>query len=236
MKVESDWKHKAGGYIHKLSPDLKQRIKNVFRKCQKSEPKKPPSYWHEVVMSAVDNADAPKKVEQLSRQLGLSITALSRLMVGWDGKAWTFPMWDGFGNLCGVRTRYPNGNKRSVKGSRNGLFYPLEVWKYEHNLLFICEGPTDTAAILDLGFDAIGRPCALGGCQLLTDFLAASRRPVVLMADRDERGIRGMKQLIEVIKPYVARLSLLTPPRGIKDAREWLNSGVKHDDIVDLIQ
>jgi len=61
-----------------------------------------------------------------------------------------------FGKIIGIRRRLPNGRKISLTSSKTGLFIPADL--SPEGLLLICEGPTDTAAALDLGFAAIGRP------------------------------------------------------------------------------
>ena len=88
----------------------------------------------------------------ISIKLGISANSLKRLRVGWDGKAFTFGMSNDFGKIIGIRRRFPNGSKVSLKGSKTGLFVPTGL-SHEGSLL-TCEGPTDTAAALDLSFDA----------------------------------------------------------------------------------
>jgi len=94
-------------------------------------------------------------LSRLSKELGVSVQSLRRLGVGSNGAGYTFPMSDAEGKVIGLRTRYPSGGKAAEKGSRNGLFIPADL--PDDGLLLICEGPSDTAAALDLGFAAIGR-------------------------------------------------------------------------------
>ena len=58
-------------------------------------------------------------------------------------------MTDVDGNVWGIRIRRPDGAKFSIKGGKEGLFIPEE---FGGDRLLIAEGPTDTAALLDLGF------------------------------------------------------------------------------------
>ena len=82
------------------------------------------------------------------------------------GAMLAFPMHDGHGDVCGIRTRLADGSKRAVTGSRAGVFLttvPMDV------PAVVCEGPTDAAAALALGFEPIGRPsCAGCSCTMRT--------------------------------------------------------------------
>ncbi len=98
------------------------------------------------------------KQEQLGRLaegLGVSAESLKRLGIGQNYSGFTFPMSDASGQIIGIRVRYPSGVKAAEQGSKQGLFIPAEL-PTDEALLLICEGPTDTAAALDLGFAAVG--------------------------------------------------------------------------------
>lgn len=88
------------------------------------------------------------------------------------------------------------------------------------------EGPTDCAALLDLGFSAVGRPSCTGGVRHLVD-LARALRPseVAIIADGDAPGQRGAASLAAVLVAYCPAVRVATPPAGIKDARQWKQRG-----------
>ena len=174
----------------------------------------------------------------LARELGVTSESLSRLHVGWAPKhrAFTFPMRDGDGNVCGIRLRRIDGRKLAVKGSRQGLFIPANVPIV--GPLLICEGPTDTSALLDLHFDAVGRPSCTGGAQLLVE-LVRDWHPdeVSIIADADAPGQRGASYLASRLAGYVASgVRVVTPPAGAKDAREWVKLGATRDDVLQAIE
>jgi hypothetical protein len=110
-----------------------------------------------------------------------------------------FPMRDGAGNICGIRTRDPDGAKRAIRGSRVGVFIP-GVHDANRQTV-ICEGPTDGAAAMALGFEPIGRPSCTGSERQVVD---ACRRwgieRVTLCADADGPGIAGAKKLGDVLQ------------------------------------
>jgi 5S rRNA maturation endonuclease (ribonuclease M5) len=92
--------------------------------------------------------------------------------------------------------------------------------------MLVAEGPTDTAALLDMGFATVGRSCCTGGTQLLVE-LARIRacNDVVIVSDADENGRRGAKALASVLAAYLRRVRVICPPAGVKDARAWKQAG-----------
>ena len=87
------------------------------------------------------------------------------------------------------------------------------------NTLIVCEGPTDTAAILDLGFDAIGRP-SCHGCEDYVRDLARGK-DMVILADDDGPGRDGAIQLAKAIRWKSNSTKIISPHNGCNDAREW---------------
>ena len=183
-------------------------------------------------LSRTRTAVDPARLLRLAERLGLSVTSLNRLGIGWafDSGAWAFPMTDATGGLLGIRLRLDSGRKFAVTGGREGLFIPADL--PQGGELLIAEGPTDCAALLDLGFAAVGRFCCTGGGRLVVE-LVESRRPmsVVIVADADEPGQRGADTLASVLVLYVPRLRIIKPPDGIKDARAWKQAGVTAADL-----
>lgn len=68
-------------------------------------------------------------LERLADDLRLPADAVERMRPGWCGVhgAWTFPMFDDAGELIGIRLRKPTGEKRSVVGSKAGIFIPKDI-------------------------------------------------------------------------------------------------------------
>jgi hypothetical protein len=174
--------------------------------------------------------------DKLAESLGLSIESLRRLGVGWSAKhsAWAFPMLDAQGKVLGIRLRLHGGKKLSVKGGREGLFIPKTL--DNQGPLLIAEGPTDTAALLDLGFPAVGRPSCTGGVKLLIEFVRKyNPASVVIVADADVPGQRGAENLASVLAAYCQAVCIITPPAGVKDAREWKRRGATAADVQAMI-
>ena len=162
-----------------------------------------------------------RQVRFLAQSLGVTADSLKRLGIGWDGESFTFPMSDARGTLIGIRRRLGNGRKICVTGSRNGLFIPSGIETAE--TLVICEGPTDCAAALDLGWAAIGRPNCDSKIAMTVCYVR--QRPVVIVADRDSAGMRGARKLYEALTQSGSAVRIVLPPAGIKDLRQWKQSG-----------
>lgn len=178
----------------------------------------------------------PGRLSWLAAGLGVSRGSLVRLGVGWceASKAWSFPMTDSRGRLLGFRLRTEAGRKFAVRGGHEGLFIP--DGPAGGGPLLVCEGPTDTAAVLDLAFDAVGRPNCSGGRGLLADLVAA-RKPawVVIVADGDGPGISGGHALAASLCLRHPGVKVIGPPHGIKDIRAWKRAGASRQDLLDAI-
>lgn len=146
-------------------------------------------------------------------------------------------MMDVWGNVIGFRLRLEDGKKLSIRGGRAGLFVPSKLAGADMGRLMVTEGPTDCAALLDLGFEAVGRPSCTGGVSLLAE-LVRRYRPgeVVIVSDADTPGRRGAESLATALLPYVRALRVICPPAGIKDAREWKRAGVTPAELLDVVQ
>ena len=86
--------------------------------------------------------------------------------------------------IVGIRLRNAYGEKWAVTGGRNALFVPSAPVQKR---CYICEGPTDTAALLSLGLFAIGRPSCNEGAAMLAALLPRlGVREAVIAGDHDQ--------------------------------------------------
>ncbi len=173
--------------------------------------------------------------------LGVSVDSLQRLGAGWcdhylreDGSicrtaALAFPMRGADGQVIGIRLRNDRGQKWAIPGSFNGLFVPKRM--RVDGPLFIVEGPTETAAMLDLGFAVIGRPGNTAGCELLVEFAKKflPRRHIIIFRNNDPAGSDALRLTLLGASRLAAELmaanaakyaSIITPPET-KDVRDW---------------
>ena len=184
----------------------------------------------EQIVAETHRLVSDEDVTWLAGQLAVTAASLKRLGVGYYRRteSFSFPMRDGSGQVIGIRTRDPKtGAKRSVFGSRSGLFIPTGI---EGDTLFVAEGATDVAALLDVGLAAVGRPDCHSCKGFLVDF-AQRYRPtqIVVVADSDEVGRRGAKSVARRLR-LVAPVHVVVP--SAKDARDWIAAGATRDDLL----
>lgn len=234
-RVVSGRRAGAGGYLHLLRRDGEYRSRRRTVRVPTLLGRDVSSIDFTALATECHAAADPAALAGLADGLGVSVDALRRLRVGWSAHhvAWTWPMCDGTGRIVGIRLRGANGRKWSVRGGREGLFVPEDLTGVGPWLL--PEGASDTAALLDLGFDAVGRPSCYGGVKHVVDVVGRLRpESTVIMADADHPGQRGAASLASVLRAYVPAVKVITPP-GEKDIRDWRRSGAKRDDVLALI-
>lgn len=174
---------------------------------------------------------AQDRLGLLAMSLGLSLESLRRLGCGWNGSAWTFPMRNHRDEIVGFRTRLENGRKLAIRGSRSGLFIPRGISR--DGIVWIVEGPSDVAAMLDMELNAIGRPSCRGSEKEIQRWVRGHR--VVIVSDNDGAGIGGAESLERTLRGSVSSVETILPPWGMKDSREVANHGGKRDDWLILI-
>jgi len=226
MRSQSDHVVEKGGWIHRLTDP-----KPIYEKpVREAEPCKDFGAY----IKDLRQRGSPSQLELLAGRLGVSAISLDSLSACYSVKdrAWAFPMRDALENVIGVRLRADNGTKWAVKGSKQGLFYDTFLAPDKDRILYVCEGPTDTAAMLTLGLPAVGRAACLGQADLLKTLCSARGfRKIVVVADNDEAkarpdgsfwypGREGAERLIKELRMW-SKL-ILTPA---KDIRAWLQSG-----------
>lgn len=199
--------------------------------------------------------DRTRKVG-LAQDLGLSLESLDRMRVGWvtagelairdthcqGAGCWTFPMRDATGRVVGVRLRSTSGFKYQIAGTSTGVFIPTEMQAIHESPLLIVEGPTDCAAALDLGFNAIGRPNNTGGVSEISKFISAHKlTQVYVVIDRDvkvaakDQTERGLHRLINALTPQGVSIGVVRPRRA-KDIRQYLCQGGTREGLLQAIK
>lgn len=169
----------------------------------------------------------------IAATLGLSEMSLHAIGVALDPRGnLAFPMHDGARNVVGIRIREPRDEgaaKWALTGSRTGIFIPRELPDRVETLV-VCEGPTDTAAMLDIlppRWAAIGRAACQGGhadvVRLAQSFRTEPR--IAVLADHDGPGILGAESLANALLDEFRGVVVFRPPARLKDARAWLRAG-----------
>ena len=215
MRVQSDRPAKSGGWMHwqdgqrprAYSPSLPSR-------CSPT-----PTINATKMMREWLAATTQVELDVFAASLGVSSASLTAVGAAWAAghRAWAFPMCDGYGNVVGIRLRNER-SKFAVRGSRQGIFLANVP---AQKTLFVCEGPTDTAAAIELGLFAVGRPnCCCGGPEI--KFFARRHHcsRVVIISDNDKPGLDGARKVGGELKlPF----AMYVPPA--KDMREFVRLG-----------
>ena len=223
MRVQSARPVKNGGWFHAFESARGQPVR--------PPPKQAPPGINATAMHREWRTNTKAEVlAAFAAELGVSAPALAAVGAAWAAPyaAWAFPMCDGYGNVVGIRLRSERG-KFAVRGSRQGIFL-AEV--AAQKTLFVCEGPTDTAAAVDLGFFAVGRPnCYCGGLDIRTYARRHKCGKAVVVSDNDKPGLDGARKVgAELRMPY----AIYVPP--VKDLREFCRLGGKRNMIENTLK
>ena len=221
MRVPSDKPAKSGGWMHwqgqcpSGSPGPSRSIP-LSAARRGAAPTLNATKLHRDWLAAT----SPAARADFATALGLSVAALVSANAAWAAPhaAWAFPMCDGHGNILGIRLRANDGRKWAVRGSRQGIFIAAVP---PQPALFVCEGPTDTAAAVELGLFAVGRPnCCCGGADLKIFTRRHPCQRVVMISDNDKPGLDGARKVgAEIGLPF----AVYVPPA--KDLREFVRLG-----------
>ena len=212
MRVQSDRPAKSGGWMHRDAESSQRLMPPPFRP-------QPPALNATKLHREWRAATSQAALETFASELGVSVTALNALGAAWAPPyaAWAFPMRDGYNNIVGIRLRSAQG-KFAVRGSRQGIFTASVS---PQPVLYVCEGPTDTAAALDLGLFAVGRPnCCCGDLDIKLYHRCYQITRVVIVSDNDKPGLDGARKVgTELQLPF----AVYVPPA--KDLREFVRFG-----------
>lgn len=163
-------------------------------------------------------------LDDVAKRLDVSAVALGSLGMGFDKYAVTFPMFDPSGRCCGLRLR-PLGDlhsKQAADGSALGLFLPDE--RRRGKIALVCEGESDTAAGLTLGFASVGTPGAGQCAEDVAEFLRArltSAPCVIGHNDPDGAGEKGAERIAAALLAAGVPCRVLIVPAPWNDLRAW---------------
>lgn len=185
MRVPSEDECKTGGWFHFDKP-------TQLTICV--PPPVPKADASALAKDLYFSKHAPGARQKLSKILGVSLSSLEELRVGWgsdpSGRVWwSFPSRDASGRIIGIIRRYEDGSKYTYKGTSNGGVFAKAGWWKTPGVVLIVEGGSDVAAALTHGLCAIGRPSNIGGVAVIRDMLIryCKGRPVIVVGENDEQ-------------------------------------------------
>ena len=223
MRRPSPHPARNGGSLHILSDPIPK-----YSLPPPSPPRKPKIavlYFWEKWRRKTD----PYELEDFADALGVDACALDRIGAARARNAWVFPMRNGAGQIVGIRFRGDDGGKWALRGSAEGLFF--DATAPDDRTAIICEGPTDTAAVMTLGYYAVGRPSCRGAVQHTKDLLKRQHiKRAVIVSDNDEidphtgrrPGQSGAAALAAQLSGILTKI--ITPPA--KDIRQAVAGGL----------
>ena len=171
-------------------------------------------------------------------ELGLRKETLQNYGIGWNpqGNCWTFPMYDDTGRICGMSTRFLNGTKACVTGSRGGMFVPKR--KHNRKVWAVAEGVSDTGTVFELGINCIGKMNYEVPNPLIAKVINERIKPValIIIADNDPNhvGIEGAQKLKDLIQ--ACPTEILTMPDGVKDIRMLYQKGLTCEKFLNVLK
>lgn len=155
-----------------------------------------------------------------------------------DGDRWAIKERDAAGEVIGIAYRLRSGKKSFEKDGNRGLIYPEPLNPYAGSSkkypIFVCEGASDTAALIGLELDAVGIPMT-GQCgEMLAELLKG--RHIVVVRDADESGRNGTKRIVRPLLLNCDSVRVIDPPRDAKDVREAVLKGATAQDFLELVR
>lgn len=210
------------GYFGEITPQEVDRLSKNIVPIVITNEQEPTQDWNAKHHDYFFKEFTESKGLLLAEKWNVSPSVISELAIGWDGHAHTIPMYD-LDRIVGIQRQFTYGYKCMLTGSSLGLIIPTTM--ATGNVLFMPEGCSDLACILDMGFHGIGRPNALVGKSLVYKWLHRYNPvydQIIIMADNDPSGIRGAEELQDYIDSEHSRTQIYVPYVG-KDLRAMIN-------------
>lgn len=223
-----------GGVVVALADKDKESTWKPKRKKVELKKPEPKLDWTSIQASLWMDA-RQIEIEKFAEEIGVTSRSLITLGIGRhdEHEAWSFPMMDENLETIGFRLRNDEGSKYAIKKSKSGIFTGLcSMDDRLGSPVLIAEGPTDTAALISIGYiSAMGRPSCSGGTEILLKMLKG--HDVVIVSDGDGPGRAGAEMLAKKLGRIADRVRIIEPPA--KDIRQWIIEGATKDAVDFLI-
>jgi len=186
MRAKSEKESEKGGWIHPGDGSL---VDCEF--LAKKNKTKVDVDWDERGRSMARCRDSVAMRESVAEELCVTVSSLEQLFVGYgydDYRGVDFSSWperNSNGRIVGITRRFKTGDKMSMRWSSHGLFF-ADNWNLMPGTVFVPEGGSDTAALISIGLNAVGRPSATGGMNHLPGLLKGTERKICVLAENDE--------------------------------------------------
>ena len=138
------------------------------------------------------------KLLELADNLDLPLWTLVNLGLGYDGGAYTFPVYNEDAEIIGIALRFPDGSKRMVRGSKIGIYSGNNICDIPDNSskLVICEGATDLATIKRIYPTAVGMFNNENPIEIVYNYILKYKpAETIIFPDGDTPGVSGANKL-----------------------------------------
>ena len=217
MRSQSNHPAKDGGWYHDYEK------KPIYIPSKRSAPARKQNLESEYAKMEILNW-------RLADDMGVSLESLNSIGVRWSNfyGAWIFPLYDGSRKLIGLNRRFKDGTKKIVAGTSGGLYLPQCE---PHGIVMVCEGGGDTAALVQMGFFAIGRFTCSSCTDYIKDFFRLNKiHRYILVSQNDTlkttpngNNFRPGQDGAKKLKKELGLSSVIfTCPNPVKDVRELL--------------
>ncbi len=157
---------------------------------------------------------------RLAEKLNLPPVVFTNLGVGTRTNVFYFPMFNAQLKLIGLKIRNLDGKKWCLEHSQLGIYVSRSIVVSKE--LYICEGESDTAALLSHNYNVVGRASATSCKGILKEFTKQFPK-VTIVSDYDIHGL-GFKESCKLAR-FINRPVSIVLNREYKDIRKWINSG-----------
>ena len=216
------WKCWACGRVGNIAPEDTVEGLKLDNEVRSSPPR---TRWDNLMYyyKRMLNKYPLAKIE-FANTLDVSMSVLDNTQVGFTGDSWTIPMWKA-GYVSGIQKQYRGRKKQSIHGSHIGMFLNDYVeYEYE-DCVFICEGYSDTAAVLDLGYTAMGIPCCgynINEVECLIDYYICDKeddRYLCIIPDNNKESELYSMKLCEQLEDANYEVSMfdVSPAKDIRE-------------------
>jgi len=212
------------GYLHRMDGPNSNLV--LPRRKLRASRKPAPLNWQALVRLYQQKLGY-FRCRQLARQLGLRVNTLRLFGIGWDGSAYTIPVWE-HNEIVGILQRFPDGQKRLVRGSKGGIYHRADGY-WLNGALLICEGLSDTMVAVECGFEAVGRFNCLANKNEITEILKGRNTMAIIVADNDQAGLHGSIGLMQTLLEAGVKTLRLVVPDSYKDLRDWYSRAGKRE-------
>jgi hypothetical protein len=221
------------GNIHRLNGQARKMPISGRPKAESYEPER-----IRRIYSKLDFSD--KALRPLAERLGLEVWPLQMLGVGYKVGVWYTPTVrfgkNGKPEITGLLKRRCDGFKFSEKGSQLGVIIGRNFFERRGSEIVVCEGTSDCATMLQLGYRVIGKPSVRIGDGIITQIArmnpSGDSGKIIIVADDDsdkpEKNSSykiGLKRAVALANRFPQGRARIMINPDYKDVRQWYLSG-----------